>query len=674
VSWIDWAIVLGAGSLITWLCFTTTKYVKGVADFLSANRSAGRYMMTLSGAMAGVGAIAVVASFEIYYKVGFPPVWWELLMFPATAVILMSGWLIYRYRETRCLTMGQFYEVRYSRNFRIYAGVIVWLSGIVNFGIFPAVATRFFIYFCDLPQTFDLFGQTIPTLWPLMLLTLGLALLYTTLGGHISVMISDCVQGIMCSAGFVLIAFFMLHKFGWAELSEVALSLETQGSSFLNPYNTSKVKDFNAWFTMIAIFGMFYGFISWQGGQSYNSCALNPHEAKMGGIIGTWRLIPQTVMVVLIPLCVLAFLTLPKYAHQAAEVQQVLDTVGDDYLVEQVRVSVGLSHILPVGLKGLFCAMMLFFLITTQDTYLHSWGSIFIQDVVCPIRGRPFTPEQHLRLLRWSIVFVAVFAYVFSILYKQTDYIRMFQAITGAIVAGAGTVIIGGLYWRRGSTLAAWIAITAGMVISITRIVLDTVKPNFEDVVQRGWFLQLLDWLTGPNLQVYWFYTMMICIGSYVVVSLLTFTKPFNLERMLYRGKYHVQDEHTRSEDPLPRSLWMRVINITDEFSLMDRFLAIGLLVWFGFWLLVFVGVTIYSLLGPVLVPELVSEKGFSAEVWAQFWHAWVWINLILGIPITIWLIIGASLDLRKCYARLSTLKRDDTDDGSVPRRDTFEE
>jgi len=89
---------------------------------------------------------------------------------------------------------------------------------------------------------------------------------------------------------------------------------------------------------------------------------------------------------------------------------------------------------------------------------------------------------------------------------------------------------------------------------------------------------------------------------------------------------------------------------------------------------LVFVGVTIYSLLGPVLYPELVSEKGFSAEVWAQFWHAWVWINLILGFPITIWLIVGASLDLRKCYARLSILKRDDTDDGSVPKRDRFEE
>ena len=658
MSWIDWTIVVAAGSFITWLCFTTTKHVQGVADFLSANRSAGRYMMTLSGSMASVGAISVIAMFEIYYKVGCPPVWWEMLYFPATAIALMSGWLVYRFRETRCLTMAQFFEVRYSRKFRIYAGIITWIAGIVNFGIFPAVSTRFFIYYCDLPPTFDLFGMTVRTLVPLMLVTLGLALLYTTLGGHISVMVSDCVQAMICSVGFVLLSLYMLHQFGWEEITEVLLSKEAPGSSFVNPYNTSNVEDFNAWFYLIAIFGMFYGFISWQGGQSYNSCALNPHEAKMGGIIGTWRLIPQIVMVVLIPICVLVFLTSPKYETEAAKVQEVLDTVEGDYLVEQVRVSVGLAHILPVGLKGMFCAMMLFFLITTQDTYLHSWGSIFIQDVVLPIRGKPLPTEQHLRLLRWSIVFVAVFAYLFSIFYRQTTYIRMFQAITGAIVAGAGTVIIGGLYWRRGSTAAAWVAMTAGMVLSVVRIILDTIKPNFEDVIDRGSLLQIMDWLTAPNRQVYWFYTMIVCIGSYLVVSILTSKQPFNLQRMLHRGEYDTQDEHVKAVDEIPKSIWLRVINVTDEFSLADRFIAIGLLVWYGIWVLLFVGATIYSLVVP--------GGGFSVKTWTAFWHGWVWINLGIGIPITIWLVIGGCWDLRRCYHRLTTLPRDHRDDGSV--------
>jgi len=658
MSWIDWTIVFAAGVFITWICFSARKYLNGVADFLAANRSAGRYMMMMSGAMASVGAIAVIAIFEAYNKRGFPPVWWEMLYFPATAVALMTGWLVYRFRETRCLTMAQFYEARYSRTFRIYAGIIMWASGIVNFGIFPAVATRFFVYFCGLPNTCTLLGVTMQTYVPLMIVTLGLALVYTTIGGHISVMLSDCVQGMFCSVGFVILSFYILHKFGWADISQVLMSREVVGESLLNPYNTSHVEDFNVWFYLIAIFGMFYGFISWQGAQSYNSCALNPHEAKMGGIIGGWRLIPQNVMVVLMPVCVIAFMNLPKYATEAAKVQAVLDTTPTEYLAGQVKVGVALAHILPVGLKGMFCAMMLFFLITTQDTYLHSWGAIFIQDVVMPIRNKPLTPRQHVNLLRWSIVFVAVFAYFFSVFYEQKTYIRMFQAITGAIVAGAGTVIIGGLYWRRGTKLAAWVAMTVGWVLSIGRILLDQIQPQFADVASRGVFLQVMDKLCAPNRQVYWFYTMLACIGSYIIISLLTSRERFDLERMLHRGDYDEKGEHVKAVDEKPKSIWLRLVNITEEFSIGDRVIAVGYLVWNAIWLVAFGIGTVYSL--------FVSGGGFSTEAWARFWHVWVWTNLLVGAPVTLWLVVGGWHDIRKCLERLRTLQRDDRDDGAI--------
>ena len=110
--------------------------------------------------------------------------------------------------------------------------------------------------------------------------------------------------------------------------------------------------------------------------------------------------------------------------------------------------------------------------------------------------------------------------------------------------------------------------------------------------------------------------------------------------------------------DERPKSIWLRVINITDEFTIADRFIAIGLLVWYGAWLCLFVLVTIYALLIP--------GGGFSRETWMQFWHVWVWINLIIGIPITVCLVIGGWRDILRCYERLRTLERDDRDDGSV--------
>ena len=89
-----------------------------------------------------------------------------------------------------------------------------------------------------------------------------------------------------------------------------------------------------------------------------------------------------------------------------------------------------------------------------------------------PFRKMQFTPKQHIWALRFSIIFVAAFAWLFSYFYRQTDYVYMFFAITGAIVSGAGAAIIGGLYWKRGGVYAAWVSFIAGAVIALTGIAL----------------------------------------------------------------------------------------------------------------------------------------------------------------------------------------------------------
>jgi len=88
-----------------------------------------------------------------------------------------------------------------------------------------------------------------------------------------------------------------------------------------------------------------------------------------------------------------------------------------------------------MGLVGLMGAAMFGAFLSTNDTYLHSWGAIFVQDVVLPFRKTPFSPRAHLRWLRVSILGVAAFIFLFSIFIKPTQFIAMFFAITGAIFA-----------------------------------------------------------------------------------------------------------------------------------------------------------------------------------------------------------------------------------------------
>src|SRR4029434_10089132 len=74
--------------------------------------------------------------------------------------------------------------------------------------------------------------------------------------------------------------------------------------------------------------------------------------------------------------------------------------IADPYLKKQMTVPITLAHLLPVGVKGLFCAMMIMGLLAGDSGHMHSWGSILIQDVIVPLRKRPMTPMQHIWALR----------------------------------------------------------------------------------------------------------------------------------------------------------------------------------------------------------------------------------------------------------------------------------
>ena len=175
LHWIDWSIVAVFVVGMFALAIYTKSYTKSVADFMVANRCAGRYLLSISGAMTGIGAISFVAVFEMYYKSGFCAAWWEMLVWPIFLVITLSGYVVYRYRETRAMTLAQFFEMRYSKKFRVFTGILGWLSGIINMGIFPAVTARIIIYLCGFPLHFEMFGVTFSTFVVVMLVELFIA-------------------------------------------------------------------------------------------------------------------------------------------------------------------------------------------------------------------------------------------------------------------------------------------------------------------------------------------------------------------------------------------------------------------------------------------------------------------------------------------------------------------
>ena len=677
MHFIDWAIVVSLLVIIFSAAIYTKKYTESVSDFLSANRCARRYLLCISGGMAQLGAISIVAMLEMYYVGGFSANWWTLMMTPISLVLSLAGWISYRYRETRVFTLAQLFEIRYSKSFRVFAGIIGWIAGIVNFGIFPAVGSRFFVYYCGLPEYVPYLG--ISSYAFVMLLLIGISLFFVFLGGQIAVMVTDFIQGMFTNVVLLVILVYILYQFDWSMIIET-LQGAPAGASMINPFKTGKINDFNFFYFFIGAISIVYGRMAWQGGQGYACSAKNAHESRMGGILGEWRGLVIMLLLLMLPIAVYVVMNNPAFASVAAEAQQVLSGIENPAIQKQMTVPIVLSKMLPVGLIGLFCAVMMAAFISTHDTYLHSWGSIFVQDVILPFRKKPFTPKQHIWLLRLSILFVAIFIFCFSMLFKQNEYILMFFAITGAIfMGGAGACIIGGLYWKRGTTSGAWTALIIGCVMAVGGMVLrqtwaSTLYPwmdtnahfmidGFRFVIEGiSNTVPGINWKVGPEafpINSQWIYlaSIIMAITGYVTCSMfewLVYKRPaFNMDRLLHRGKYAIKGEHEQEIKKLPTGL--KAILPSAEFTKSDKFIYYGNLTWTMTWFTIFVVGFIYNIM--VDVPD---------SSWSTFWAWRIGITLGIGIITTVWFLIGGMQDLRDMFHTLKTVKRNVLDDGMV--------
>ncbi len=655
---VDWIVVAVPLVVVIGVAAYTRRHVQCVSDFMTGGRIAGRYLVAVSDGIAAMGLITIVSFFEFYYKSGFAVNFWSQLQVPFTLLLALTGFVIYRFRETRAMTLAQFFELRYSRRFRLFTGWLAAIAGIINYGIFPAVAARFFIHYINLPDHLMVLGVAVPTFDLCMFIFLGTALTVVLFGGQMAIMVSDCLQGMMTFAMFVVVTIVVVSKFSWGQMCTV-MRAQPPGKSMLDPFDSFQIQDFNIWFALIGVIGSVYITMAWQGNQGYNCAAATPHEAKMGKLLGGWRTGITYGMVMLLAIAAFTFLNATDFAVEAQPAKAAITAVANDTIRTQVQVPVAIAHFLPVGVSGMFVGTMLFLMLSTDTTYLHSWGSIVIQDVVLPLRSRPFTAKEQLTYLRLSAVGVAIFAFIFSHCYTQTHYILMFFAITGAIyLGGAGSCIIGGLYWRRGTTQGAWAAMITGAVAATFAIIMEQCWP-----IIHKWLVAIFpnsDYLHEHvarfpiNGQVMWFFSFSAAIVVYVVVSLKTCREPFDMDRLLHRGRYARRD-NGGPITPSARGL-LKLVGIDGHFSRRDKLIAAFIFTWGMGHFVAWIVVAVWNLL-----------SGWSVEWWAQyFWFVGVALVLVGSVVSGVWFTWGGVSDLRLFFRRLKNLNRSATDDGRV--------
>ncbi len=318
--------------------FYSRRYVRDVADYLASGRVAGRYVISVGDLTAGLSVITLVALCEQNYQCGMAMGFWNTLTMPLAMFMSLTGYCVYRFRQTRCLSAGQFFELRYSRSFRIVASIIRTLAEMVTNAIGPAVAVRFFIYFLGIPHKIPLFGLQIPTYGVLVAILLILALAIIWPAGRISLLITDSIQGIISYPVFVIFTVFVLTQISWFQDVAPVMLDRAPGESFLNPMDIKDLRDFNIFALIVTMTASVLNRAAWIGNDTTSS-GRTPHEQKMASILGTWRNGFAQTMMILIGIFVITFMLGNRFAGDAHEVRlNLTDKVAGEVVAgENVR-------------------------------------------------------------------------------------------------------------------------------------------------------------------------------------------------------------------------------------------------------------------------------------------------------------------------------------------------
>ena len=315
MNWLDWIIVICPVIFIMGMGVYVRRYIRGVSDFLVCGRVCRRYVITTSNMANALGLITLVAFIEVHYKTGFALTFWNSITLPLTVIISLTGYCIYRFRETKAMSIGQFIEMRYNRSLRIFACFVRSIAELMANIIMPAIAARFFISFLGFPQKVSIFGLEIPTFMIIVaiLLTLAIAIIY--MGGMLAINVTDTIQGLICFPVITIFIIFFLVKFSWTGEVVQVMSDRVAGESFLNPYDIQNLRDFNIFMLITSILNTFLNHSSGLTGGS--NSAISAHEAKMGSILGSWRGAFTTVFYIAFAIAILTMLKPFNFAKEA---------------------------------------------------------------------------------------------------------------------------------------------------------------------------------------------------------------------------------------------------------------------------------------------------------------------------------------------------------------------
>jgi len=442
---VDWIIVSIYICIPVVIGVIVRKYIRQLSDFIVAGRSLKLFIAIATMTGTELGLVTVMYNSELGFKHGFSAFHVGIIEAACILAIGLTGFIVYKLRQLRVMTIPEFYEMRFGRNVRIVGGIILALGGILNMGLFLQAGARFMM---------GITGYSNPAgLKLFMSAMLIMVLVYTVLGGMVSVVLNDFMQFIVLSIGMLIGSYFVIANIGWHNLFKAPNTVDS--ASWFNP--VAEGSGFGMVYVIFMVVLTFSAGALWQSGTLRALSAKTPKIAKQ---LYTWSSISylaRRVIPMLWGICAFIFVSQSPKLLEAFQ--------GTDALNSQFGMPIFIAKILPSGFLGLIAAGMFAAFMSTHDSYLLSWSSVITQDIIAPIKKDKLSDKARLLITRISIVCIGLFLLIWGLWFEAPVSLWNYMAVTGTIyLAGAFTVVTAGLYWKRASKTGAKIALYAGLL------------------------------------------------------------------------------------------------------------------------------------------------------------------------------------------------------------------
>ncbi len=523
----DWIIVVVylVGCMIAGIWMR--RYVRGVEDFAVAGREMDLNLGIASLAATEMGLVTVMYTAELGFRNGPAGAVVGVLMAAAMLGVGLSGFIIRPLRDAGVITIPELFEKRFGNRVRWLAGLVVILGGVLNMGIFLQVGGKFLVHVAGMPPEY--------LKWTMTAL-LGIVLVYTALGGMLSVLVTDYIQFLVLGLGLVVTSVLVVHSVGWTNLTHelgrafeygleyeqqregelqrqekaVAAARESGGEQAAEALATQhkldhqkQLRDNRQSLAAQHVLVETKENVLPETGEKEVAAAVMGHpfnptsEHGFGWMYVLWQAMFQVAVVTTWQTMIARVLS-AKDSRTARRVYRrtsfyfvgrfalpgLWGAAAFLYFTHHGGLPEGvdsltamptyLKTLLPAGVIGLLLAAMLAAEMSTDSGYLLTWATVIYNDLISPVLPRPLSKRAQLLLVRMLVLAIGLFLLFYGLWYEIPGNAWDYLAVTGNIyLASVFTLLIGALYWRGANSWGAVAAILLGAIGPITFLVVN---------------------------------------------------------------------------------------------------------------------------------------------------------------------------------------------------------